>query len=396
MLDHHSTNYGNYSTSSVTHAHYTNFFSLLQDLRFLVMNFKSYVNFLKFFPKVSFFVWRSRMAEKIEMMNQEKIQPRDSQKRTVVNECEKLTALSNRRLSVQGTTTPLKLNWSIDRITIVGKLNDTIAYWTKNGIVFVDFEQLMRLNENQGYLKSVGTNGWQLFDQYGEDIAYLEMLKYQEGKGRIDFNPNKIGEFLKGSMKQFIHDLFLDAHFSRADIACDILGVPDDFITQYRIVDPVSFKPIYGRSGKLETAYWGSRASERQVRMYNKKLEQERKKQIVPKEIETWWRLEMQLRRGKATDWYAMVRESLDSFASPHFLPTDIKPIDKIVIDGLIAEPSNWSIIARHTKYKYRNLLKQESQNDELTNHLRETFKESADDLKRELDTWLLGLDVTE
>nr|WP_230208689.1 hypothetical protein [Enterococcus faecium] len=47
---------------------------------------------------------------------------------------------------------------------------------------------------------------------------------------RIDFNPNKIGEFFKGSMKQFIHDLFLDAHFSRADIACDILGVPDDFL----------------------------------------------------------------------------------------------------------------------------------------------------------------------
>lgn len=72
-------------------------------------------------------------------------------------------------------------------------------------------------------------------------------------------------------------------------------------------------------------------------------------------------------------------------------MPIDIKPIDKIVIDGLIAEPSNWSIIARHTKYKYRNLLKQESQNDELTNHLRETFKESADELK-ELDTWLFGV----
>ncbi|WP_369670695.1 replication initiation factor domain-containing protein, partial [Enterococcus faecium] len=213
---------------------------------------------------------------------------------------------------------------------------------------------------------------------------------------RIDFNPNKIGQFLASSMKGFIHDLFLDPHFSRADIACDIVDVPDDFITQYRIVDPISFKPIYGRSGKLETAYWGSRASERQVRLYNKKLEQERKKVIVPKEIDTWWRLEMQLRRGKATDWHAMVQESLDSFASPHFLPIDIKPIDKIVIDGLIAEPSNWSIIARHTKYKYRNLLKQESQNDELTNHLRETFKESADELKKELDTWLLGLDVTE
>ncbi|HAQ2881495.1 TPA: replication initiation factor domain-containing protein [Enterococcus faecium] len=319
-----------------------------------------------------------------------------SKKGTIINEWEKLTAPSNRRLSVQGTTTPLKIQWSIDRITIVGKLKENIYYHTQNDVLILDFEQLMRLNENNGYVKSVGLNGWQIVDKHDENIAYIEILKYQEGQGRIDFNPNKISQFLAGSMKNFIHDLFLEPHFSRADIACDIIDVPDDFITQYRVVDPVSFKPIYGRSGKLETAYWGSRASERQVRLYNKKLEQERKKVIVPKEIDTWWRLEMQLRRGKATDWHAMVQESLDSFASPHFLPIDIKPIDKIVIDGLIAEPSNWSIIARHTKYKYRNLLKQESQNDELTNHLRETFKESADELKKELDTWLLGLDVTE
>ncbi|MGC3164615.1 replication initiation factor domain-containing protein, partial [Enterococcus faecium] len=85
---------------------------------------------------------------------------------------------------------------------------------------------------------------------------------------------------------------------------------------------------IYGRSGKLETAYWGSRASERQIRMYIKKLEQETKRKIVPPEIKSWWRLELQLRRGKATDWYAMVHESLDSFASPHFLPQSTKPID--------------------------------------------------------------------
>ncbi|KAA0804067.1 replication protein, partial [Staphylococcus aureus] len=47
-------------------------------------------------------------------------------------------------------------------------------------------------------------------------------------------------------------------------------------------------------------------------------------------------------------------------------------------------------------KYKLRDILKRESQNDELTNHLRETFSESADVLKKELDTWLQGLDVTE
>ncbi|XIP48085.1 replication initiation factor domain-containing protein (plasmid) [Enterococcus faecium] len=80
-------------------------------------------------------------------------------------------------------------------------------------------------------------------------------------------------------------------------------------------------------------------SSERQIRLYNKKLEQENKRKIVPKEIETWWRLELQLRRGKATDWHAMVYESLNSFASPHYLPLAVKTsvADKMMIFGLIA-----------------------------------------------------------
>lgn len=315
---------------------------------------------------------------------------------TIVNEWEKLTALSNRRLNVKGIDTPLKLSWSIDRITIVGKLKENLYYHRGNDVLILDFEQLMRFNENNGYLESVSQNGWKIVDHFGENIAYIEMLKFQKGYGRIDFNPNKIKPFLASSMKNFIHDLFLEPHFSRADIACDILGVPDDFVTQYRVVDPISFKPIYGRSGKLETAYWGSRSSERQIRMYNKKLEQETKRKVVPKEIKTWWRLELQLRRGKASDWHNMVLESLDSFASPHFLPVNTKHIDKIVIAGLISDHSLWGGLSRPTKYKYRDLLKQESKNDELTNHLRESFFECSNDLKNELDTWLQGLDVSE
>lgn len=319
----------------------------------------------------------------------------DGEKRITVNEWEKLTALSNRRLNVPNMYTPLKLQWSIDRITIVGKLKERIGYLVDYEPIFINFEQLMQLNEGNGYVKSVGQNAWQLVDKYDENIAYIEILKFQKGYGRIDFNPSKINDFLSGSMKNFIHDLFLDPHFSRADIACDIVDVPDDFITQYRVVDPISFKPIYGRSGKLETAYWGSRSSERQIRMYNKKLEQEVKRKIVPKEIETWWRFEMQLRRGKATDWHTMVLESLDSFASPHFLPLDVKPNDKVMIFGLIANPEMWGQIERRMKYKLRDILKRASKNDELTNHLRETFLDSSDKLKEELDTWLRGFDVT-
>lgn len=47
--------------------------------------------------------------------------------------------------------TLIKLNWSIDRITIVGKLKESIWYHTDNGTILVNFEQLMRLNENNGY-----------------------------------------------------------------------------------------------------------------------------------------------------------------------------------------------------------------------------------------------------
>lgn len=314
----------------------------------------------------------------------------------IVNEWEKLTALSNRRLKYQSLTLYPKFSWSIDRITIVGSLNKNIYYHVENDVLILDFEQLMRLNENDGYLKSVGQNAWQLLDVHGENIAYIEILKYQDGKGRIDFNPNKISPFLLDSMKNFIHDLFLEPHFSRADIACDIIDVPNEFISQYRVVDSVSFKSIYGRSSRLETAYWGSRSSERQIRMYNKKLEQEKKHKIVPKEIETWWRLELQLRRGKATNWHNMVLDSLDSFASPHYLPLEIKPTERIMLKGLFYDHSEWSNLAKNTKKKYRDLLKLESKNDELTNHLRETFKESSSELKNELDTWLKGLDVTD
>lgn len=58
-----------------------------------------------------------------------------SKKRTIVNEWEKLTALSNRRLNVQTLVQTIKLNWSIDRITIVGKLNQNIFYHTQHGSV---------------------------------------------------------------------------------------------------------------------------------------------------------------------------------------------------------------------------------------------------------------------
>ncbi len=62
-------------------------------------------------------------------------------------------------------------------------------------MLILDFEQLMRLNEGNGYLKAVGNNGWQLLDQHEENIAYIEILKFQEEKGGLTLTPIKLANF---------------------------------------------------------------------------------------------------------------------------------------------------------------------------------------------------------
>ena len=143
-----------------------------------------------------------------------------------------------------------------------------------------------------------------------------------------------------------------------------------------------------------ETAYWGARSSERQVRMYNKFLEQTKKKEFIPAEIETWWRLELQLRRSKANEWVSVVHKALDSFYSLHYLPVDMKTTDKVMLSGLLAEPHLMSEVSDRTRKKYRKLMKQLAKEDELTQHLKASFSESVEQLDKELNNWLFGMTV--
>ena len=327
----------------------------------------------------------------------------------VINEWEKLTAPSNRRLTHQTLRFLFSLNWSIDRITLVGNLKEfefdhTLV--TEDGEIFYRAGEKFTLNQAMPLLASEDAaeragNGWRLVDKYGENIAYVETLPFKDPttgkeKGRIDFNPNKIETFLKTDLKSFISMMFDNPHFSRADVACDILDLPDDYVSQYRLVDAVSFRPYYGMNGALETAYWGARSSERQVRMYNKKLEQEKHRQIVPEEVQSWWRLELQLRRSKADEWTEVVNETLDSFYSPFYFPSDISFREKAILRGLHADHSLWSEASDNTKRKYRKLSKRIAKEDELTQHLKSSFSENIDTLKRELETWLGFMKVDE
>lgn len=331
---------------------------------------------------------------------------------TLLNEWEKLTAVSNRRLTTHNLCTieNFKLRWSIDRITVVGQAKEDILHFfeTNDGhlkLVTTRFEQVMNFIESRGGAKSVGINRWNLVDKYGENIAFIEILPYRgkdkDGndfdKARIDFNPNKLDMALKGQggLKYFIRKVFKDPHFSRADVACDIINLPDNYVNQYRVNDSVRFNAYYGRDGGIETAYWGARSSERQIRLYNKFLEQRKKGAIIPDEVNTWWRWEAQLRRGRASNWVDSVHESLDKFCAPTLIPFDISVSDRVMLTGLMADPNLWSQLHRNTKYKYRKLLKQVAQADELTQHMKSSFSESFRDLERELDNWLTGMSIS-
>lgn len=304
----------------------------------------------------------------------------------------KLTAPSNRRSDSQVLGMP-KFFWSIDRITLVGTLREKILYHNGINVFEINFRQLMNLNEG-AYVKSAGIDAWKIVDEFGENICYIEIVKFKSGLGRIDFNPNKINKFLSNDMKKFIHQLFINPHFSRCDVACDIINIKDDFIRDYRIFEPVKSHFIYGKNKLLETAYWGSRSSECQIRLYNKYIEQRAKKQVIPGDVNTWWRFELQLRRSKANDWLNMVLESLSKFNNVDFIP-NISNREKLVIKAIVADSNCWALVSKNSRSKYKKLLNSANDNDILTRYMIEIFKKQQGKLKEELDTWLRGYDVS-
>ncbi|WP_239822224.1 replication initiation factor domain-containing protein [Streptococcus mitis] len=329
------------------------------------------------------------------------------ERKNVINSLQNLAGPSNSRLNTQNFALPFKMNWSIDRITIVGflkRFNFDHTIFTEDGEVIYtkgeDFTlaQAMPILARENGAIEKG-RGWSLVDKYGENVAYVEVLVFKDKetdreKGRIDFNPNKIQHFLKIDLKDFIKMMFEKPHFSRADVACDIVGLPDEYISQYRLVDGVSFRPYYGQSGQLETAYWGARSSERQVRLYNKFVEQTKKKEVIPEDVKSWWRLELQLRRSRADEWVGVVYDTLGSFYSPEHLNLDLSATEKIMLTGLHANHNLWSELNKDTKRKYRKLAKEVAKEDELTNHLKSSFSSSIEQLDKELNSWLIGMNV--
>lgn len=212
---------------------------------------------------------------------------------------------------------------SIDRLTILVTHNQRssvyLAHKLREYLVdkLVSDSKLKLVDYQDGLAFGVS---WYELNKYDEEreenLIFIHVFEHGgESDLRIDFNPNSLKkhdvEYIWNDLRFALSTLQVDLRLSRFDLAFDIINAP--FIKDMKnIRGGITRKEFYGRSGALETIYWGSQASSVQIRLYDKLVEIEGKTgelyNTIPElaktddwgrflvQIENAWRLEMQMR----------------------------------------------------------------------------------------------------
>lgn len=313
-------------------------------------------------------------------------------------------ASSNSRLEYQIMDFSVFLEVSIDRITVVGNLAEPVRDPEK-------LEELFGVMESIGITQKV-SSGWRIVRNrkvqsvegtdlktsfISENVAFVQRLPFEPLKVRIDFNPNKLAEVVNEPLNDFIHKIIDEPHFSRVDVAFDVFGLPDEIVRQYQVIAPVSRNMYIGKGGDLESIYFGRSGSQRQIRMYDKRVERVQANAVddIPDLGQPWWRIECQLRQAKANDWLTAVKETLHDFCSPFFLPTSVSGTERLVLEGLLTKKENWGLLnSKSSKAKYKKILREATKNDELTKAMFDCFDKSYKRLQRELGHWLRKINI--
>lgn len=214
-----------------------------------------------------------------------------------------------------------KIEVSIDRLTLLVDANNTI-------FLIGDLRNAL-MEELEGQAEySIRSSDYKNFSleyvtEDGEtvNLIYFEISMKGEILLRLDFNPNSLKEY--GAMdlwRKIIVFLTLQSEeirLSRFDLAFDIFNLPS-IITVKHIKGGSKSTFYYGRALELETVYWGSRASNVQVRLYDKNKERLQKGKLIRADLSDnpyWWRFEMQLRtKAINADMVTEVVKRLENF----------------------------------------------------------------------------------
>lgn len=232
------------------------------------------------------------------------------------------------------------------------------------------------------------------FEAYTQDVGRVVLLmQYDKIKGqafnarpfRLEFNPNKlrpVDKSILGTIIAYLEDISI----SRADLAFDLFELDcSNFILEKK-GKGVATKEFRSKDDKLETKYLGASRSEKQIRLYNKKLEQlssgtESEKQFAS-QFKNWWRLEFQLRNRAVDEIFTVINEII-------FKPNNFENLtleSQIYLSAMLHDKSTWRRVHRNTRSKYKKMLDtyQTSEIDYLV-EMKNLLKERREKLETEL-----------
>lgn len=204
-----------------------------------------------------------------------------------------------------------------------------------------------------------------MFKAYTRDGGHVRLLlDYDKLKGqafnsrpfRIEFNPNKLRPVDNNILNSIIPNLE-DISISRADLAFDLFEVDCSEFVFEKKGRPTATKEWRDQNGKLETKYLGASRSEKQIRLYNKKVEQlengsENDKEFARK-FTHWWRLEFQLRSRSVEEIF----EIINSIVFKPFTFDELPVETQIYLVAYTRDKNIWKKLHRNTRTKYKKIL---------------------------------------
>lgn len=253
---------------------------------------------------------------------------------------------------------------SLDNITVVGRVDDA--------------ESLTRILNKSIYVTKVrfGNYPW----KHNFHMIDGSLLQWAE-KGcspelRLEFNPNKCMKEEIARIMPYIDQKYI----TRLDVAIDYKGIE---ISNYIWFPDRKRKRtmFYGKDGKTETIQFGSRASDKMFRLYDKAREQ-KEPSMAP-----WTRVEIQRRYDESEETLEEdLFQGLAGFKA-EFLDPKLPVKDRGLLCLFYYYPEQYDLpeggVRKRLNEKYKRIL------DPLSPNPSNLYRQERTKLQIELDEWL-------
>lgn len=279
-----------------------------------------------------------------------------------------------------------KIDVRLDRVTVVGTFK-------------LSPNEMMDIFAESGW--QIGASGDDLnFELHRitgdvDEIIAVTLKNAHQATWRLDTS-NHLNQDEKGSVSRILA-LMENKHLSRIDVAFDFINCKYPGM-KHRIFKPNTTQTeifetmnMYGRGKNLETVYAGRRKSLSLFRYYDKKRERAAAHQAVGDDVESWERLELQLRGDRTEQWLERSKEMLECFKLPNY--EHLSGTQKLIMQNIVEHPKNINELAKTAKAKYRKLIRENRGFDNSYSQKAEkVLEEHIEALSTEVDSFLVDL----